>query len=551
MEQLFRYQNYFLISILGFIIFVLIYLKLYHRRKKIFSSIFDPTIISEIIPSNLEEKRKIKDTILIAALFFMLIALLGPQWGIEYREKPVYSSTLALVVDTSLSMSARDIKPSRLESVKLVLKSIIENIKGYRITIIAFQDKAYIQCPLTEDTDALIYFTDILKPDMLPYPGTNIADAILTTYQYLFPYSGEKIAIIFTDGEDHSGKINEAISMISKEKIKFITVGIASPEGDIIYDPQRNEPKKDSKGKTVISKLDEKILIEIANATGGKYIKYSSPEYVATEIKKFIEKRELIKTSQKSQYYKNRYQYFLLIAFLLILIEFIIMELPLNLIIIIGVLIFNTSNLNSLDIKSEFIAEKGNRYYTKNDYQKSLNEYEKALQSNQQNEKIKFNMANTLYRLKEYDQAIKIYESIKNKKILSKSAYNAANSYVMKNDITQAQQMYRKAIMYDLSNEDAKYNLELMLKIKNSSSSSNSQQSEKNNDKNNKDSSDKNKKRNEDGSEGGKDKNNQSSQQKQQLEKILDMIKNMERESIKKALEKQKQMREIKNEFDW
>ncbi len=546
--ELFKYQDYLLPSFVGFIIFVLIYLKLCNRAKKIFSSIFDPVIISEIIPPSLEKKRRIKDILLIISLFFILISLLGPQWGVEYKEKPSYLTSLAFVVDTSLSMSARDIKPSRLESVKLALKSIIENIKESRMAVIAFQDKAYIQCPLTDDSDAVMYFTDILKPDMLPYPGTNIADAILTTYEYLASYPGEKIVVLFTDGEDHSQRVSDAISKISKGKTKFITVGIGSPEGDILYDEQKNEPKKDSTGKTIISRLDEKTLIEIANATGGKYIRYTSAEYVATEIKKFIEKIGFSKNSQKTIYYKNRYQYFLIIAFLLILIEFIIMEIPSSLAVMIVVVLVSVSNLNSLDIKSEFIAEKANKYYNKKDYKKSLNEYQKALESDSQNEKIKFNMANTLYRLGRYDEAIKIYESIKNKKILSKSTYNTGNSYAVKNDIEKAEEMYRKAILYDISNEDAKYNLELLLKKKNSSSSSCSlsQKSDRNNDKNNK-----NKK--EQGSEGDKkeDKKQQASQQKQQAEKFLDMIKNMERENIKKAAEKQKRAEEIKNEFDW
>lgn len=555
--ELFKYTRYLIPAILGFAFFVIVYLNLLKRRERIFASIFDPEIISQIIPPFLSERRKIKEIIFLIGIFFMVIAVLGPQWGIEYREKPTYSANIAFVIDTSLSMSSKDIKPTRLENVKIVLKSIVEKIKGYRITLIAFQDKAYIQCPLTDDEQAILYFLDILKPDMLPFPGTNIADAILTSYEYLSLYSGEKIVILFTDGEDHSQKVSDAISKISKGNIKFITVGIGTPEGDIVYDEDKKEPKKDPSGKVVISKLDEKTLIEIANRTYGKYIRYTSPENVSSDIIKFIEKRDIGKNSEKSKYYKNRYQYFLIIAFLLILVEFIIMDIPAKMLILFAAagLFLNPSDLYSFDIKSEFIANKANRFYKNKEYERSLDIYKKALENDSKNEKIKFNMANTFYKMEKYDDAISIYQSLKDKKIISKSHYNTANSYVMKNDLENAIKYYRKAIMEDPSNEDAKYNLEIILKRKNSASSSSNSSSSNSNSGNKNDQQDKNQNNNSDSQRDQKvqkDKQEpQSSQNKQQIEKFLEMIKNMEKESIKKASEKTNRGGEIKNEFDW
>lgn len=546
MMEVFRYQHLLIPTIILLVIFIIVYIQLVKRRKKIFEAIFDKEIISELIPKFLYKRRKLKDVIILTALFFLAISILGPQWGVEYKERPAYLANLAFVIDTSLSMSARDIKPTRLESVKLVLKSITEDIKGYRITIIAFQDKAYIQCPLTDDIDALNYFTDILKPNMLPYPGTNIADAILTTYEYLSAYRGDKIAVLFTDGEDHSGKVRDVLSQIGKSNLKFITVGIGSPEGDIIYDEEKGEPKKDKKGKTVISRLDEKTLLEIANSTGGKYIRYTTPEFVTSEIKRFIERKGDEKAWEKEKRYKNRYQYFLLIAFLLILIEFIMMEIPKGILVAFFIVLFLLPNeLYSFDISSEFRAAKGNKLYKKKDYQNSVEIYNRALKSDKDNDKIRFNLANAFYRLNQYDEAIRIYETIKNKKVISKSLYNAGNAYYMKNDIEKAIDSYKKAILSDPKNEDAKYNLELLLKKKNSSSSSSSSQSSQNNQGSNKDNQQQDKKQNE------QDSSKSNSQIKQQLEKFLEMIKNMERENMKKAAQQQKTKGEIRNEFDW
>lgn len=323
--ELFYYKKHFIIGIILFILILLLNLFLNKRRKNITIKIFDESILKRILPDYIIKIRKIKDIIFFTALLLMIFAISGPQWGIEYSEKPIYSSNVAIVVDTSLSMSAKDIKPSRLENLKIALKSIIENLTSHRIALFAFQDKTYLQCPLTDDLDAISYFTDILSPNMLPFPGTNIADAIFTSAYYLLKYSGEKNIILLTDGEDHSKKVDEAIKFAKENNIKIITVGIGTPEGDLIYDEDKKEYKKDSKGRTIISKLDEKTLVKIAKETNGKYIRYTSPAYTSDEILKYLSKSKMEGT-KKIQKYKNRFQIFLLFSLILFLIEFIIME---------------------------------------------------------------------------------------------------------------------------------------------------------------------------------------------------------------------------------
>ncbi len=398
--ELFAYPKYLYFELSTFLLLVIIYIQLLIRKENIIYSIYDENILKNIIPSNLYNLRRTRDILLFIALLFSIVASSGPQWGIEYKEKPIYMTNIAIIVDTSLSMSAKDIKPSRLESVKLAIKSLADTLYGYRVSLLAFQDKAYIQCPLTEDLDAIYYFTDILEPNMLPYSGTNIADSINTATEYLNIYSGEKIAVLFTDGEDHSKKVNEAIKNAINSKIKFITIGIGTPSGDILYDEETKSYKKDKEGRTVVSKLDEATLIEIAQKTEGKYIRYTTPEYVASEIKKFLEKGERQKGVKKTQSYKNRYQYFLVVALVLYLIEFIIMEgknafyLPLKAIFIILLPVLSL-NINAQTIKSEIMAEKGNNYYKKNDFNKAKEYYEKAIEANPKNEEIKFNLANS------------------------------------------------------------------------------------------------------------------------------------------------------------
>ncbi len=555
--ELFQYQKNLFIGIAAFLILIVIYLQLLLRREKITLAIFDEKILSNILPQNVKNLRRTKDILFLIAVLFALLSSSGPQWGIEYKEKPAYLANVAIVVDTSLSMSAKDLKPSRLDNVKLSIKSLIENLNGYRISLMAFQDKAYLQCPLTDDIDAVSYFIDILTPNMLPYPGTNIADAIETASEYLNYYKGDNTVILFTDGEDHSGKIDEAIKKAKDLKIKFITVGIGTAQGELVYDEETKSYKKDKYGKTVITKLDESTLIKIAQQTQGKYIKYTNPEFVASEIKKSLNKTQNLKNSNKTETYHNRFQYFLIVAFILFLIEFIIMEEQTGNALKLGSFIFlfffSVGPIFSQNIKSEFTAEKGNNFYKKQEYIKAKEYYEKAEKENPENDKIKFNLANSLYKNENYDKAIEKYSEIKNPRILSKALYNIGNSYYMKQDIKNAEEYYKKAILSDPTNSDAKFNLELLLKKKQASSKNQSKDNKKN--ENNNDNKDKNENQNNEQNEKQKKEEEKKEQQKKekqkQAEQFLDMIKNQEKQNLKQLQSKPNNQGAIKNEFDW
>lgn len=556
--EIFKYPKLFYYLMGLNLLMWIIYLQLSIRKEQIITKLFDENILNKIIPPQIYTVKKIKDLLLFSAMLMMTISAGGPQWGIEFQEKQQYKGNILFLIDTSLSMSAQDLKPNRLENLKLALKSIVSSLDEYKVGLIAFQDKAYIQCPITEDVDAINYFIDILQPNMLPYPGTNIYDAIMAAYTYLSPYNGEKIVILMTDGEDHSQKLKDAFSVISKSNIKFITVGIGTPTGDLIYDPETKTYKKDKNGETVISRLDENTLIKIAQLTSGKYIRYTNPEFVSKEINDFIKKLKLSKSSEKYRTYKNRYQYFLLIAFLLILIEFIIMEGNINFpkintrLMLLILIISCLTNLNA-GIISSIIGEKGNINYKSKNYEKAYSEYLKALEKNPENEKLIFNMGNSLYKLGKYDEAEQYFLKIKDKKLKSKALFNAGNSAVKKNDTDSAIEYYKKAIIEDINNEKAKYNLQLLLKMKNQKNNKNKNDKK---DKNDKNKQDKNKQNNENEKNNNNDRDNKDNQQKQnkeqsQAEKILNMIKNQEKENIKKAYSNKLNQNSFKNEYDW
>lgn len=257
------------------------------------------------------------------AEFFLFAALASPQWGTEIIEAQGAFAQTVIAVDVSASMRARDLRPDRLDNAKNMLRMLVNNLKEERVGIIAFTSQAFIQCPITTDDDALQYFISALRSDMLPVNGTSLAAPVSLAAKMLAKYPGQKALILLTDGEDHSPKdLETAQQTAAKYGVRVIAIGIGTKEGTLI--PARtdaagnvSEYKKDKQGNTVVSKLDEKPLVELAQATGGVYISYTSPAQVAARVEESL--RGLDKTlssAVKRAAYKNRYQIPLLLAML-------------------------------------------------------------------------------------------------------------------------------------------------------------------------------------------------------------------------------------------
>ena len=200
---------------------------------------------------------------------------------------------------------------------------LVTRLREDRLGIIAFTSKAFIQCPITTDTDALNYFINSLQPDMLPVPGTSLAAAVDLSARMLSTYPGQKALILLTDGEDHAAaELKHAEEIAQQNSIRIIAVGIGTAEGALI--PTRVDAgghvvdyKKDKTGKTVVSKLDEKSLAQLAQATGGVYIAYTTPAQVANQIEQAVAGLDkTTSTTGRHVLYKNRYAFPLLLALL-------------------------------------------------------------------------------------------------------------------------------------------------------------------------------------------------------------------------------------------
>jgi Ca-activated chloride channel family protein len=221
-------------------------------------------------------RRVIKFALLLLGLSLAVVSLAQPRWGYTFQDVKRKGLDLLIAVDTSRSMLSNDVQPNRLERVKLAVQDLINDLQGDRVGLIAFAGSAAVQAPLTIDYDAVIEAINDLDTKTVPEGGTNISGAIRLA-ELLFGKSamGNRVLILITDGEDLEGEAVRTAKEAADAGIRIFTVGVGTAEGSLIPttgDDGQTAFVKDSAGAVVKSKLDEKRLREIAEATGGFYV---------------------------------------------------------------------------------------------------------------------------------------------------------------------------------------------------------------------------------------------------------------------------------------
>ncbi len=319
----------FLLWLIPCLVFFYIYTFL--KKEKQIKEFCGEELYPKLIPSINKRRQKLKAFFLIAAIFFLIIALVRPKWGFHWEDVKRVGVDIIVAVDVSKSMLAEDVEPNRLERAKREIYDLCRMLEGDRIGLIAFAGTSFVQCPLTLDYGAFRMFMDYLDPDLIPTPGTAIGDAIRKAVESFSRRERKsKALIIITDGEDHGSKPLEAAKMAKKEGIRIFTIGIGKDSGTPI--PANDGSGgflKDKKGNVVLSRLDEKTLQKIALETGGSYVRSVTGDMdldkiYKSEIKGTMEQKELRSTRKKR--WEERFQWFIFIALIFIVLEFFIRE---------------------------------------------------------------------------------------------------------------------------------------------------------------------------------------------------------------------------------
>jgi Ca-activated chloride channel homolog len=304
----------------------------FRNRRKRLQQVIDLSLAPQLTGEFSRAKSILKAILLMGFFVFGILAAARPQWGARMETIRRQGVDILLAIDTSYSMNAEDVAPNRLEKAKGEIRRLLEKSGEDRVGLISFAGKAVVQCPLTLDHGAVLLFLDAATTGMIPEAGTSLASAIETaTSAFIGKEKKYKVLVLFTDGEDLSGQIDDAIAKATEAGVIIYTVGVGTSQGSpiSIQDSKGNvlEYRKDPEGKVVVSSLDERSLAEVALKTGGRYFRASTSENeIATlyEDISHLGKKEL--ESKRYINYEDRFQYPLALAILCLAVQSLISE---------------------------------------------------------------------------------------------------------------------------------------------------------------------------------------------------------------------------------
>ena len=528
------------------------------RRNRLAAAFADPVLLERLFdPQALRTRTRIS-AMRLAALFFLLLALAGPQWGVELVTSHAKGTQVVIALDTSTSMLAEDLKPNRLARAKSAISQLIDGLVGSRVGIVAFAGDAFLQCPLTTDASAAKSILRRLLPGMIRRPGTELGKAIEVSVEMLSKFEGHKALVLLTDGENHGKNALEMAKKASEEGVHIFVIGTGTPEGVPI--PVKNPDdrvigyKKDRTGKTVISRLGENSLIKVAQASQGAYFRATPTEEEIEEILRQID--ALDKTEIKggtANRYQNRYRFPLVLAFLSLLMALAWPELPRKprgkkIPAVAALLLLMFCTVGPRAMPAEVDVWRGNGDYQDGNYGKALQHYH---ESGPETDKGLFNGGAALYKMGETEKAAGVYGALierldpdptspalpleldpKRKATAPKAYYNLGNSLYTMKRYDDAAAAYKRCLILDPSDEDCRHNLVLSLRPRDKKK----QQQKKKDQKKKKDKKDEKKDKKDDKGKppSPKDRPRQQEFSKEDAERLLKAVREKERAAQKR-----------------
>lgn len=296
------------------------------RKRRQLAQFGDPQLLAELAPNVSKSRPIIKFSLLMLALALLIIAAARPQYGQKEKTIKRQGIEVMMALDISNSMLAEDVAPSRLDRAKQMLSRLIDNMVDDKVGLVVFAGDAFVQLPITCDYVSAKMFLNTIKPELIKTQGTAIGAALSTSIRCFGEQSDASRAIILiTDGENHEDDAVAVAKRAKEEGIQVLVVGIGKPEGSPIPVAGTNNFMKDRQGNVVVSRLNEDMCREIAQAGGGIYVRCDNSNTATKAIQKELDKlaTQEIETTTYTDY-NEQFQSFALLALLLLVIDFFI-----------------------------------------------------------------------------------------------------------------------------------------------------------------------------------------------------------------------------------
>lgn len=318
-------EYFYLLIVLPLLLAVYIYSN--YRRNRNLKLYGDVQLIKSLMPDVSAYRPGIKFWLSFAALALIIVALARPQFGSKKETITRQGIEAVIALDISNSMMAEDIAPNRLEKAKKIISRLIDKFENDKVGLIVFAGDAFVQLPITNDFISAKMFLETISPALISRQGTDIGGAISLAMKSFTPAEGiGKAIILITDGENHEGGAEEAAKAAAEKGMNVYVLGIGSLEGAPIPAGGSNDYRRDKEGNVVVTKLNEDMAKTVAQAGNGAYIRVdntnNAQKILESEVNK-LAKADV--TSEVYTEYNEQFEFIAWIAFLLLVIEALIL----------------------------------------------------------------------------------------------------------------------------------------------------------------------------------------------------------------------------------
>ena len=328
----FRFENTeYLYALLLIPTLIFLFIWLMYWRKLALKRYGEWSMVQRLIPAISSNRMIFKFALIMFGYALLIIGIANPQTGSKLVEGERKGIDIMIALDVSNSMLAEDIQPNRLERAKQSISKLIDKLGNDRVGIIVFAGNAYMQLPITTDYSAAKMFLTTINTKIVPTQGTAIGEAIDMAIESFDNETHSRAIIVITDGENHEDEPIESAKNAVDQGINVYTIGMGLPEGAPIPEynqyNRRTGYKKDRQGSTVVTKLNESMLQQIASAGKGVYVRANNSSAGLKTV--FDEINKLEKTEFESKMfsdYEDRFQYFIALSLLFIILELFIFE---------------------------------------------------------------------------------------------------------------------------------------------------------------------------------------------------------------------------------
>ncbi|MEY2408784.1 MAG: Ca-activated chloride channel [Verrucomicrobiota bacterium] len=458
----------------------------WREKRRLIGQFISARLIPVLTLGVSPERQKARMILMLGVMGLLLLALARPQWGFSLEEAHSRGLDIIVAIDTSRSMLATDVLPNRLRRAQLAAIDLKRLAKSDRLGLVAFAGSAFLQCPLTLDDEAFRQSVEALDVNIIPQGGTALAEAIQTARSaFKEGNDNHKVLVLFTDGEDHDGHAVEAAKEAGKEGMHIFTIGVGTPNGDVLRTTDasgRSEFIKGPDGNAIRSQLDEKLLEEIAQATPGGFYRQLAGANTMNVLYDYrlapLPKSDI--ASQKIKRPHERYQWLLGFGIVILLLEMLVPERKdtkrnpsTTRAARVAVLIF----CMALPAAALAGPTKALKDYDAGKYEASQLEYERALNKKKtEDPRLHFNAGAAAFKGRDYEAAAQHLNSsliAQDVPLQQRSYYNLGNTRYRlgeqaaepdkkKSLWEQASKSFESAIKLDPRDDDAKFNLEFV-----------------------------------------------------------------------------------------